>query len=552
MIEGAAPMRFLCDLTIKAKLTFLVVCTSLLMLAVGITGLIGLNSANKVAESIYKDRLVAIDQLNNIRNYQMQSRMNLLAARQETDAFEIMAYGDKVRSAVFQIEQILSNYRAKNPTGEEKRLFDAFIDARTKFGSTALLPAIDLLQAEKFSEADKLRKEKGDPLYAAVSTAIDNLIAYQTRNAEKDFAAAVKRATVVRSISISALLIGVVLSTALGIFLTRGINRGVASLQQAANRLAAGDLTTRVGSSRNDEIGSVAKSFDAMTDQFSGIVREVSQSSHKVGSTANRLSSISEQVVASSRVQSQEAAQAAASIEALNATFKDIAATAEQIEGTASEARAMAEQGNEVVATAVRGIQEVAQTVSESARMIADLGERSNQIGQILSVIKDIADQTNLLALNAAIEAARAGEQGRGFAVVADEVRKLAERTTHATSEISSMIGGIQSETGRAVAAMQKGSTQVAEGVTYANQAGDALKEINRSVAEAVNRIHEIASATRSHTARSEQITGQVEKIAALAESNSASLQETNQSVHALLEQATNLEQVVGRFRLAS
>jgi methyl-accepting chemotaxis protein len=212
----------------------------------------------------------------------------------------------------------------------------------------------------------------------------------------------------------------------------------------------------------------------------------------------------------------------------------------------------MAEQGNHVVATAVKGIQEVANTVSESARMIADLGERSNQIGQILSVIKDIADQTNLLALNAAIEAARAGEQGRGFAVVADEVRKLAERTTSATSEISGMIGGIQSETGRAVAAMQKGSQQVAEGVTYANQAGDALKDINRSVAEAVDRIHEIATATRSHTAQSEQITAQVEKIAELAESNSASLQETNQSVRALLEQSQKLEQVVDRFRLAS
>ncbi len=545
-------MRFFCNLTIRTKLTFLVASSALLMLAVGITGLIGLNSANKVAESIYKDRLLTIDQLNSIRNYQMQSRMNLLAARQETDAFEIMAYGDKVRSAVFKIEQILAAYRAKNPSGEEKRLFDAFIDARTKFGTTALMPMIDLLQGEKFAEADKLRKEQGDPLYAKVSDAIDSLIEYQTKWAEHDFAAAVKRARVVRTISIAALVLGVVLSAALGIFLTRGINRGVASLQSAAKRLAAGDLTTRVNSERKDEIGNVAQSFDAMTDQFSGIVREVTHSSHNVGTTASRLSAVADQVTSSSRTQSREAAQAAASIENLNRAFQQIAATAEEIESAASEARAMAEQGNTVVSTAVKGIQEVSKTVSESARMIAELGERSSQIGQILAVIKDIADQTNLLALNAAIEAARAGEQGRGFAVVADEVRKLAERTTNATSEISTMINAIQSETGRAVATMQKGSTQVAEGVTYANQAGEALQDINRSVAEAVNRIHEIATATRSHTAQSEQITAQVERIAALAESNSASLQETNQSVHALLEQATKLEQVVGRFRLAS
>ena len=545
-------MRFFCNLTIRTKLTFLVVCTSLLMLAVGITGLVGLNSANKVAESIYKDRLVAIDQLNNIRNYQMQSRMHLLAARQETDAFEILAYADKVRSAVFQIEQILATYRAKNPTGEEKRLFDAFIEARTKFGMTALMPAIDLLQAEKFAEADQLRKEKGDPLYAAVSAAIDDLIGYQSKNAEKDFAAAVKRANIIRTISIIALAIGVVLSAALGIVLTRGINRGVTSLQQAASRLAAGDLTTRVESNRHDEIGSVAQSFDAMTDQFSGIVREVTQSSHNVGNTATHLSSVADQVSSSSRLQSDQAAQAAVSIESLNAAFKEIAATTEDIAEAASEARMMAEHGNTVVSTAVKGIQEVAATVSESARMIAELGERSSQIGQILAVIKDIADQTNLLALNAAIEAARAGEQGRGFAVVADEVRKLAERTTSATSEISTMIGAIQSETSRAVATMQKGSAQVAEGVTYANEAGEALQNINRSVANAVDQIEAIATATRSHSAQSEQITAQVEKIAALAESNSTSLQETSQSAHALLAQANNLEQVVGRFRLAS
>ena len=356
----------------------------------------------------------------------------------------------------------------------------------------------------------------------------------------------------VRTISIAALVLGIVLSASLGIFLTRGINRGVASLQQAATRLAAGDLTTRVASDRHDEIGDVAESFDAMTDQFSGIVREVSLSSHKVGSTAHHLSSVTDQVASSSRLQSDQATQAAAAIENLNAAFQDIATTAAEIESAASEARAKAEHGNNVVATAVKGIQEVAQTVSESARMIADLGERSNQIGQILSVIKDIADQTNLLALNAAIEAARAGEQGRGFAVVADEVRKLAERTASATSEISTMIGGIQSETGRAVAAMQKGSVQVAEGVSYANQAGEALHDINHSVAEAVNRIHEIATATRSHTAQSEQITTQVERIAELAQSNNASLQETSQSVHALLEQSKNLEQVVGRFHLTA
>ena len=330
-------MRFFCNLTIRTKLMILVACTAILMIAVGVTGLVGLHASNKVAESIYKDRLVAIDQLNSIRNYQMQSRMNLLAARQESDPFEIMAWGDKVRSTVFKIEQILAAYRARKPVGEEKRLFDEFVAARVKFGTTSLMPMIDLLQTENFAEADKLRKEQGDPLYAKVSAAIDNLIDYQTKSAQQDFDAAMKRAHVVQAISIGALLLGVGLSVSLGIFLTRGINRGVSSLQQAAVRLAAGDLTTRVNSDRSDEIGTVAKSFDSMTDQFAGIVREVSRSSHNVGATATELSNVADQVAASSRQQSDQAAQAAASIETLNAAFKDIAATAEEMSAKAEQ-----------------------------------------------------------------------------------------------------------------------------------------------------------------------------------------------------------------------
>ncbi|MEO1765864.1 methyl-accepting chemotaxis protein [Thiobacter aerophilum] len=545
-------MSLLNQLSIRSKLTLLVASSSLIMLAVGITGLWGLHAANRVAESIYKERLVAINQLNTIRHYQMQNRMELLAARLEQDAFEIMAHADKVRSNMYKVQQLVNAYAARKPAGEEGRLFTALLKARRAFSDEGLLPLIDLLQAEKFAEADRLRKNTMDALFDTQAAAIDALIDHQTRAAERDFARAQARARVVDGIAIGAIVVGVLLSTLWGLLLTRSVNRGVARLEQAAARLAQGDLTTRVHAEAHDEIGAVAQSFNRMTDQFAGIVREVSEASHSVDNTAERLSHVAEQVTTRSRSQSREAAEAAAAIEDLNRAFQEIAATAERIEAAAAEARALAERGNGVVTTAVKGIQDVAQTVSESAQMIAQLGERSSQIGQILAVIKDIADQTNLLALNAAIEAARAGEQGRGFAVVADEVRKLAERTANATNEISAMIEAIQSETARAVATMEKGSQQVAEGVSHANLAGQALSDINRSVADAVRRIHDIAVATRGRTGQSEALAAQVERIAAMAESNRAALEDTSQAVHALLAQAHNLEQVVKRFRLAA
>ncbi|MFA6902259.1 MAG: methyl-accepting chemotaxis protein [Gallionellaceae bacterium] len=181
---------------------------------------------------------------------------------------------------------------------------------------------------------------------------------------------------------------------------------------------------------------------------------------------------------------------------------------------------------------------------------MTSLGHRSDQIGQIVNVIKDIAEQTNLLALNAAIEAARAGEQGRGFAVVADEVRKLAERTATATAEISQMISAIQSETVNAVTTMEKGSAEVNDGVALVNQAGQSLQNINSSVKRVVQMIEQISDATRSQSEATNEITQRVEHIAEMAKENTSSVDETTQASRDLQKLSADLQQVVSRFKL--
>jgi methyl-accepting chemotaxis protein len=203
-----------------------------------------------------------------------------------------------------------------------------------------------------------------------------------------------------------------------------------------------------------------------------------------------------------------------------------------------------------VVANAVNGIQQVAVTVSESARLVTALGSRSDQIGQIIQVIRGIAEQTNLLALNAAIEAARAGEQGRGFAVVADEVRNLAERTAGATAEIAEMIKAIQSETADAVNAMENGNRQVEEGVVQAGQAMQALQQINGGVKRVVEMIQGIAAATRSQSQATEAITSRVEQIAQMARDNSTHIDRTTQASHDLHTLSAHFQKVVSRFRV--
>ena len=543
-------MQWLNNLTIRTKLIVLIAFASLIMLVISTAGLWGTHSAQQAAESIYKNRLVSIQLLNDMRNFQNQIRLLLLRARLETDAFEIMALTDSVRSNIFKIEQLLIAYNELKPVGEEKKLLDEFVAERVNFGKTGVLPMIDLLQAEKFSEVDKLRRETMDPAFMKVSDAIDVVIAYQTRIAQQQFEQSVKQASVLRIAALATVSLGVLLAILMGAVIGRSINRGVASLEISAAKLAEGDLTVIVPTTGKDELSRVGASFNQMAHHFSVLIGQVNAASVLVNQHADSLSQSSTQVAQSSRQQSQRATEAAGSVEQFNNAFKEIAATSENIVSAVRNARDLSKHGDTVVANVVKGIEKVAKTVNASVEVIADLGQRSNQIGKILTVIKDIADQTNLLALNAAIESASAGEQGRGFAVVADEVRKLAERTTAATSEISSMVGVIQEDTGRAVTTMRQSSDDVQQGVSLANQAGRALQDIASSVEQVADMIGQIAAATQEQSSASEALTQSVEDIAHVADENSRAIEHAATASQELVDCSQSLQQIVSRFRL--
>lgn len=543
-------MRFLSNMTIRTKLTAGVGLTTLLMITIGVAGLWGTHSAQQAAESIYKDRLVAIDTLNDVRNLQNLIRINLLLARQSGDSFDVLAYADKVNSHIFKVSGLIESYNKRNIGPEEKKLMDAFITARLDFGRNGVVPMIDLLQADKLDAADALRKNVLDPAFSKVSDAIDAVIQHQTTLAKTQFEQTSKQANAIRIGSIAAILIGSILALVMGILVARSINLGVAALVKASASLADGDLTTHVPVTGKDELCRVGTSFNQMAEQFSHLICEVNASSEQVNLTADGLSSAANQVAQGSRLQSEQAAVAAQSVEQLNIAFKEIAATSVDIVNAANAARELSSRGNQVVGSVVQGIEKVAKTVNDSAVSISELGQRSVQIGQILSVIKDIADQTNLLALNAAIEAARAGEQGRGFAVVADEVRKLAERTTSATTEISTMVSAIQHDTQHAVETMRLSSNDVRDGVALAGEAGHALKDINRSVEQVVNMIEQIANSTRTQSEASESLTATVDEIARMAQENRQAIEQAVSAAQDMTNRSHGLKSIISRFRL--
>jgi methyl-accepting chemotaxis protein len=350
----------------------------------------------------------------------------------------------------------------------------------------------------------------------------------------------------------AAIFVGVfatVLSVIVAVFVGRAIGRPV---QAVASQMDNADLNTRFNATRRDEIGMLQRSFDKFVTSISDTFLQVSEATAVVASASTEISSSTEQMAAGSQEQTSQASEVASAVEEMTRTIVENAKNASLAAETARQAKGAAEQGGAVVNETVAGMKRIAEVVNKSAVTVKELGKSSHQIGEIISVIDDIADQTNLLALNAAIEAARAGEQGRGFAVVADEVRKLAERTTKATKEIAGMIKKIQSDTQGAVTSMEEGTLEVESGISLADKAGASLTEIVDVSQKLTDMVAQIAAGSEEQSSTSEQISKNVEAISSVTNQTASGTQQIARAAEDLNRLTDNLQQLVGRFRLAA
>ena len=313
---------------------------------------------------------------------------------------------------------------------------------------------------------------------------------------------------------------------------------------------ADGDLSRRSPVSGSLATKETATAFNRLMESFQGIVGKVCFNSLQVAEAAEHLIKEANSVAGGSGRQRGAAEAAMHAMEEMNLGINQVAENAELTAANAQSARELSKQGAEIVDRASAEIERIAQSVAQSAQVVAALGERSQAISGIVRTIHDIADQTNLLALNAAIEAARAGEQGRGFAVVADEVRKLAERTTAATKEIGDMIGAIQGETQTAIASIQQGSTQARSGADLARQAAESLQQINQGAQQTMEKVEAIATAIQQQSANGQNITGHVQDILKMAEDNNSTAGRTLTEAGQLETLALNLKEVSNVFKL--
>ncbi len=329
------------------------------------------------------------------------------------------------------------------------------------------------------------------------------------------------------------------------------LQKSVTEFLTIVSQIARGDLTLR-GRVTNDALGNVVDSVNYMLDNFCKVLERVRKAAIDVQSSANEILIASEEMSSGAIQQDQEITNTSSAVEELTVSMKQVSNNAEASAEAARRALDAAEQGNRSVRDTLEGMQRIRSSVQATAKRIKALGDRSLEISEIVNVINDITEQTNLLALNAAIEAARAGEAGRGFAVVADEVRKLAEHSRNATKDIAALIKAIQAETNDAVVVMEEGTKEVEIGARLADQAGKALDAISTVVRQSAELVQEISLASKQQVRGTEGVANAMQIISNITRQTSQGARQTSRTVEQLVHMSEQLNEALSQFRVST
>ena len=525
----------------------------LVLLLVVALGLLGLNGMAKINQDL--DRIVRLDyssiKLANAVDTTIASQVaeiEQLILKDQPGRIEGKKQIDKLRLAY---QELMANLEKQEINDKAKALIAAAKGALDN-ASRANDKVIALSLADNTAEALDSYYKEASPLDVKIKAAFKSVVQYQEERMEMRHAEAVKEFDSSRLISLALIAVSLLIGVLVSVTVARSITTPLGQMRSMIQDISQGegDLTKRLSAGSKNELGETCRFFNAFVEKLHGIISQISCTSTQVAAASSQLNANAVQIATGAEEVAAQVGTVAAAGQEMSATSGDIARTCQRAAKGAQRASHAARNGAVVVDKTVAVMGQIAAKVQESARTVESLGERSEHIGTIIGTIEDIADQTNLLALNAAIEAARAGEHGRGFAVVADEVRALAERTTRATKEIGEMIKAIQKQIKGAVAVMEQGVLQVESGTIEAARSGEALRDILAHVDEVAAQVDQIATAAEEQTATTGEISSNMHQITQVVQQTSKGALESATAAAQLHGNAELLHRLVQQFQL--
>ncbi|HJV67110.1 MAG TPA: HAMP domain-containing methyl-accepting chemotaxis protein [Geomonas sp.] len=537
------------ELTIRTKLFIgfgIIILTSAVVALTAFWTISSLNSNITSLLETHIPQMRGVSQISlAIANNALHMDEAIMADTPATVRTEISAMGANQKATSETMEKLKGSLTSE----KEKALLQNIANRRaTYFGIRGKIVA--LLNEGNKAQAEKAINEL-KPLRGAYQASLAELDTYIQTQAKDDGVATMNNVKTSRIVIVGLLVVSLAIAALVALWIVNSITRPLNAAVTTADRIAERDLTVEVEGVDSTETGQLMAAMGNMVENLRNIVSQTTDISESIATSSTQLHATAEQIASGAEQVALQTQTVATASEEMSATSTDIARNCHEAARNSQPASGAAESGAQVVAQTVEIMNRIAERVNATARTVESLGARSDQIGAIVGTIEDIADQTNLLALNAAIEAARAGEQGRGFAVVADEVRALAERTTKATREISEMIKAIQAETKGAVSAMEDGVREVKHGTEEAAKSGSALQEILDQINAVSMQVNQIATAAEEQTATISEITGNITRISDVVQRTAQGSQDSSVAAAQLASLSDDLSTLVTQFKLA-